>query len=96
MFNDEIYLKLSEFVYGNIEFNNIDGYEQLIINGLTDSNGFYVNENFVCSAYKKGNKIIISFRGTDDGQDIIGADLNILLNNIPNGDFEGYVTTNSW
>lgn len=87
MYKDNIYLKLSEFVYGDTTFNNYEGYEQLVIQGLTDNSGYYINENFVCAAYKKGNKIIISFRGTDDIQDIIGPDKDILLNRIAENDF---------
>ena len=87
MFKDEIYLKLSDFVYAEKEFSNYDNYEQLVINGLTNEEGYYINENFACAAYKKGNKIIISFRGTDDPKDIYDADLNILINNLPEDDF---------
>ena len=87
MFSDEIYLRLSEVVYQN-QYTIIDNYTQVIITNLTDDNGYYVNSNFVCAAYKNGNKIILSFRGTDDILDILNADLSITRNNIPNGDFE--------
>lgn len=37
----------------------------MIITALTNANGYYTDNGFTCAAYKNGNKIIISFRGTD-------------------------------
>lgn len=89
MFNDEIYLRMAEAIYNkDYIYTIIDNYQQVIVTNLTDQNGYYKNGNFVCAAYKNGNKIIISFRGTDDALDIFDADLSIIRNKIPKGDFE--------
>ena len=92
MEENEIYLKLSEYVYEELSINAF-GYTQLVIPGLTDNNGYYINENFACAAYKNGNKIIISFRGTDsikfweDSSDLF-PDLQIVCDKIPKEDFK--------
>lgn len=91
MEEQEIYLKFSQYIYDEIAYNAY-GYTQLVIPGLTDNNGYYKNGNFVCAAYIKNNKILISFRGTDsiklweESSDIF-SDLQIACNKIPENDF---------
>lgn len=82
MFNDEIYLRLSNAVYSN-NYTIIDNYSQVILTGITDDNGYYNNVFFSCAAYKSNNKIIISFRGTNELGDLLGSDLDIAMGNIP-------------
>ena len=82
MFKDEIYLNLSEHVYSGT-YTIVEGYQQVIIPFFTDENGYFIEYNFACAAYKNGNKVIISFRGTDDSADLLISDLGIVLDNIP-------------
>ncbi len=86
MFNDEIYLRLSEVVYQK-QYTIIDNYTQIILTNYTDENGYYTFGTFTCAAYKNNNKIIISFRGTDNFMDLLGADADIALGNIPSVDY---------
>ena len=82
-FSDQTYLDLSGIVY-NSTTTNIDGYQQLILSGLTNKQGYYTPGNdFACAAYKNGNQIIISFRGTNTPIDWIDSDLPIALGLIP-------------
>ncbi len=82
MFSDEIYLRLSETVYRE-NYTIIDDYSQIILTDFTNENGYYNVGYFSCAAYKSGNKIIISFRGTNELGDLLGADMDIVLGNIP-------------
>ncbi len=82
MFKDEIYLNLSEHVYSGT-YTIVEGYQQVIIPFFTDENGYFIEDNFACAAYKNGNKVIISFRGTNDNADLLISDLGIVLDNIP-------------
>ena len=82
MFKDEIYLNLSEHVYSGT-YTIVEGYQQLIIPFFTDENGYFIKGNFACAAYRNGNKVIISFRGTDDPADLLISDRRILEGKIP-------------
>lgn len=82
MFNDEIYLRLAEIIYHN-DYTIVDNYQQVIITGLTNANGYYTDNGFTCAAYKNGNKIIISFRGTDPEVSDYLEDIAIIRNSIP-------------
>ena len=55
----------------------------MIITGLTNANGYYTDNGFTCAAYKNGNKIIISFRGTDPEVFDYLEDIVIIRNFIP-------------
>lgn len=50
--------------------------------------GYFIKDNFACAAYRNGNKVIISFRGTDDPADILISDGHIAAGKIPDKEFE--------
>lgn len=84
MFNDELSLLFSNIVYKDAMLSQPTDWSSVNINNYTDENGFYEETNgFACKAYKKGNQIIVAFRGSDSPRDIILSDLPILLGQIP-------------
>ncbi len=89
MFKDELYLNLSEHVYSDT-FMIVEDYNQIIVSGMTNENGYYKQGNFACASYKNENenKIIIAFRGTDSFGDILGPDFAILAESVPKRDFQ--------
>jgi len=78
----EICQKLSNEIYKDYVKTDIEGWE-LVVPKKADSAGLnkinvYKKGNFAAAAYKKGDEIIIVFRGTDDKKDLI-EDVRIAL-----------------
>lgn len=84
MFNDNLYLILSDLTYVDSTNTIPSGWTSIDVSGYTDVNDFYTESNgFACIAYKNGNDIVIAFRGTDSKRDLVMSDLPIALDLIP-------------
>ena len=86
--NFEICKTLSKKVYDDNMQENIDGWQMLKLEGQgtgtneTKKINVFRELNFACAAFRKGNEIIIAFRGTNGKVDYI-TDLSFVIKKLP-------------